>query len=41
MKTPIVNINKQELINFEPSDEELQKIEEEIDKLLSEKNNKI
>ena len=38
MKSPIVNMNKQEFINFEPSDEELKKIEEEIDKFLNENN---
>ena len=41
MKSPIININKidkNHLINFEPSDEELKKIEEEVDNLLSEEN---
>ena len=39
MIKPTINMNKlNNPINFEPSDDELQKIEEEVDKLLNNDN---
>ena len=39
MIKPAININSlNNIINFEPSDDELQRIEEEVDKLLHEDN---
>ena len=41
MKNPILNINQNEkkhFLNFEPSDDELKKIEEEIENLINEEN---
>ena len=39
MIKPTINMNKlNNTINFEPSDDELQKIEEEVDKLLNNDN---
>jgi len=41
MENPILNINQNEknnFLNFEPSDDELKKIEEEIENLLNEEN---
>ena len=41
MENPILNINQNEknnFLNFEPSDDELKKIEEDIVKLLIEEN---
>ena len=40
MENPILNINQNEknnFLNFEPSDDELKKIEEEIEKLINKK----
>ena len=41
MKHPYVNINNQNYntLNFEPSDEDLKKIEQEVDKLLDKDRN--
>ena len=40
MIKPTINVNNlNNNINFEPSDDELQKIEEEVDKLLNNNNN--
>tara|TARA_B100000676_G_C17566766_1_gene575088 strand:+ start:520 stop:645 length:126 start_codon:yes stop_codon:yes gene_type:complete len=41
MKHPYVNINNQNYntLNFEPSDEDLKKIEEEVDNILSKDQN--
>ena len=41
MKHPNVNVNNQNYntINFEPSDEDLKKIEQEVDKLLHKDRN--
>ena len=41
MKCPMINTTNltNNSITFEPSDDDLQKIEEEVDKLLNEQNN--
>ena len=41
MKHPNVNVNNQNYntLNFEPSDDDLKKIEEEVDKILSKDQN--
>ncbi len=40
MKQPNININtvNNNILNFEPSDDDLQKIEREVEKLLNEEN---
>ena len=40
MKQPNININtvNSNILNFEPSDDDLQKIEREVDKLLNEEH---
>tara|TARA_B000000565_G_scaffold239960_1_gene203858 strand:+ start:137 stop:277 length:141 start_codon:yes stop_codon:yes gene_type:complete len=41
MKYPTININEKNYnsLNFEPSDDDLKKIEEEVDKILSKDQN--